>query len=145
MNTLFAWLKNLYHFLIFSLELIRKNLFLFFRLSLLSFSSIVAGIAATPLLSFFDEGTRPIAWYIGNVREIGGLAVSALFVGYLIIHILEKQTASEIKRGEAEHKVRTNDGEAKMLFDYLHTPPGKTMLENTKAKLLKFFPGKKDV
>lgn len=143
MYTFIAQLKNLYHFLIFSLELIRKNLFLFFRLLLLSFSWLVAGIAATPLLSFFDEGTRPIAWYIGNIREIGGLAVCVLFASYLVIHILEKQSLSEIKRGKAEHKVRTNDDEAKMLFDYLHTPSGKTLLENTKTKLLQFLPGKK--
>jgi RsiW-degrading membrane proteinase PrsW (M82 family) len=145
MNIIISGCKKLYHLTSFSIGLIHKNFFLFGRLVLLSLSSIVAGILIMPLLSFFDEGTRHAPWYILHIAFLGGLLVSATFVAYLIIHILEKQTHLDVKRAKAEHKVRAHEQEyVEPLRFYGRVPILTRLLESAKNKLLPHLPDKKE-
>ncbi|MBI2120486.1 MAG: hypothetical protein HYT94_02570 [Parcubacteria group bacterium] len=143
MNILFSGAKNFFRYVRFSIRLIKDNLVLFGRLVLLAAASLACGIIFDHLLSYFDEGARPVSWYVLNIALLFGLFVSAAFVWYLAMDILGKQAKTEIQRGKAEHTLANREDDEKELLRFLHTPPGKTLLENTKAKLLQYLPGKK--
>lgn len=144
MNFLFSSLKRLYHSISFSIGLIYKNTFLFIRLVLLSTVSVATGIIIMPLLSYFEVGGT-VPWYLGHAAFLAGLFAGLGFIPYLIIHILAKQTESEVKRAQAEHKVRANENEYRD-FSYLYEkPPVLTRLfQSAKTKLLKHVPEKED-
>lgn len=136
--------KNVCHFIFSAIELIRKNIFLFIRLVCLVISSMFAGIAVSPLLSFFNEGKRHWPWYMDHFFALGGLTVSSVFIVYLIIHIIEKQTHSEVKRAKAEHKIRAKETETEKYFHFHEERPRtERLVAYTKEKLLRL-PWKKD-
>lgn len=140
MNVVISGCKNVFHFIYDTAGLIRKNLFLFVRLVFLVGASMVGGVALTPLLPFFNEAKRGAYWYLdlNYLIPLGTLLVSGVFICYLIIHILEKQTTLDIKRIEAKQTVRAKEKEEKEYFHYHDERPRTERLINyAKDKILR--------
>lgn len=140
MNTIVSGCKTLFHLIYHAAGLIRKNIFLSIRLWFLTGASLVAGVALTPLLPFFNEAKRSAYWYLDltYLIPLGTLLVSAVFVIYIHIHILEKQTALDIKRGKAEHKIRAEETKKEEYFQYHDERPRTERLINyAKDKILR--------
>lgn len=130
--------KNVYHFIFSAIGLIHKNLFLFGRLLLLATSSMAVGIILDHLLSYFDDGTRTVSWYVINIGLLVGLLGSALFVVYLIFHIMEKQTHLVVKKAQAEHKVRAEEAKKEEYFQYHdERPRTERLVSYVKDKVLR--------
>lgn len=121
----FSGLKRLCHFTFSTIKGLVNNLILLTMLIFLITASVAFGIIFDHLLTYFDEGVREKSWYVINIALLWGLAVCAGSVVYLVNDILKKYTRVEIKRNQAEHKVRAQEQEYK---DYVSFDPKPSIL-----------------